>query len=76
MARQHDPIPVQDGPFTFPVTVRSVIGEVEVDPYGDGPTPHQAAFYLIASHDTPGTYEFPMRDGRMCCVEVSYVEPG
>jgi hypothetical protein len=61
---------------SFLVTMRQVVGEIEVDPYGDGPPPHVAAFQMIALHDTPGSYEFPMADGRVCSVEVAYVEAG
>lgn len=59
---------------SFDVTVRAVIGTVETNVFGQRP-PHVVAFELIAMHDTPGTYEFPMPDGRTCCVEVAYVEP-
>lgn len=54
----------------FPVTVRSTIGWVEL---GDGPdNPYAAAFRLIAQHGERGTFEFPLRDGQMCTVEVSW----
>jgi len=50
------------------------IGEVTVS--DDGPmTTHQAAYALIANHDTPGTYEFPMSSGAICEVTVVYREP-
>jgi len=32
------------------------------------------AFKLIAMHGEPGTYRFPMEDGRMCVVTVDHVE--
>jgi len=71
-----DTHPSDPTPFTFPVTVRAVIGNVEVGEPGEGVPPHVAAMQLVAEHDTEGEYEFPMRDGRMCRVTVEWVEPG
>jgi hypothetical protein len=51
-------------PFTFQVVVESVVGEVTVDPYGDGPSPREAAFILIARHGDEGRYSFPLEDGK------------
>ena len=62
----------RDGQTTFLVTMRAVVGEITIDPYGDGPPPHVAAFEMIARNDTPGCYEFPMADGRTCRVDVDY----
>lgn len=71
----HPSDPFREG-FTFPVTVRAVIGEVTVSHDGRGVPPHVAAMTLIAQHDTEGCYEFPMADGRTCVVEVGFVEAG
>lgn len=75
MTRRAEPSAVwdHDGVTTFCVVMRQTVGEVTVDPYGEGPPPHVAAFGLIAMHDTPGEYEFPMADGRTCHVSVAYV---
>lgn len=35
-------------------------------------SPHVAAFKLIAMHDTPGTYRFPMGNGGTVVVDVEY----
>lgn len=47
------------------------IGRVELGPDGED-SPHVAAFKLIAQHDAPGTFSFPMRDGGECAVTVEY----
>lgn len=52
--------------------VTCVIGHVDIDPYGEGMSPHEAAFLLIARHDTRGTFQFPMEDGRTMSVTVEY----
>lgn len=60
----------RDDPFGgFDVTC--VIGHVSLDPAGATPA-HVAAFSLIAEHDAPGSYRFPMADGRTCLVDVSW----
>lgn len=51
--------------------VTCVIGRVEFDATGDL-SPHEAAFLLIARHDTRGTFCFPMEDGRTMSVTVDY----
>jgi hypothetical protein len=56
-------------PDHFDVT--SVIGRVVFDGTGDD-TPHEAAFRIIARHDTPGEYTFPLPDGGTCRVAVTY----
>lgn len=50
------------------------IGRVELGEDGED-SPHVAAFKLIAQHDTPGTFTFPMSDGGECAVTVEYSEP-
>jgi hypothetical protein len=40
-----------------------------------GMPPHVAAFQLIAEHDAPGVYSFPMPDGRTCSVDVAFEDP-
>jgi hypothetical protein len=57
------------GEFDFDVTC--VLGSVHVQP-GEGPSPHVAAFSMIAEHDVPGTYSFPMSNGQTCVVSYSY----
>ena len=52
-----------DGSYTFQVLVQSVVGEVEVSPYGGGPSAREAAFALIARHGDEGEYKFPLEDG-------------
>jgi hypothetical protein len=64
-----------DGATVFPVIMRAVIGEVTVDHRHDGPPAHVVAFEMIARNDTPGSYEFPMADGRTCHVDVAYEGP-
>lgn len=65
--------PFTGEPFSFPVTVRAVIGRISV---GEGEhAPHEAAFLLIARHDEPGVYEFPMANGGVCTVEVTHTDP-
>lgn len=59
---------------TFDVVVQAVIGKVVIDPQGSM-SAHVAAFSIIAEHDTPGLYSFPLPDGRTCQVEVAYVQP-
>jgi len=59
--------------LSFDVTVSTRIGTVKVDPLGDEHA-HVVAFKLIAMHGEPGTYRFPMEDGRMCVVDVEHVE--
>jgi hypothetical protein len=72
MATRHDPRPassLDEAPRSFPVT--QVIGEVTIDRDSDL-TAHEAAFLLIARHDTPGDFHFPLSDGRTCEVTVAY----
>lgn len=69
-----DEVYPEHGPMGFDVVVQAVIGHVDVQPFGEGESPHVAAFRLIAGHDTPGSYSFPMADGRVCRVEVEYAE--
>lgn len=57
---------VMDG---FDVTC--TIGTVLFDETGDL-TPSEAAFLLIARHDTRGKFTFPMEDGRTMEVIVDY----
>lgn len=73
--RRYPTSPFPDEPFSFAVTLRATIGFVEVsnDPADLDMPPHVAAFGLIARHDTPGTYEFPMANGDTCIVEVQHV---
>lgn len=54
--------------------VTCVIGTVELDGGVGGLSPHEAAFLLIAQHDAPGTYQFPMPDGRTMAVTVDHEE--
>lgn len=57
-----------DDEQTFDVTC--VIGSVKI---GAGTmSPHVAAFALIAEHDAPGRYSFPMAHGGMCHVTVEH----
>jgi len=49
--------------------VTCVIGRVVIAGGGPHP-PHVAAFMLIAEHDAPGTYTFPMANGNECRVTV------
>jgi hypothetical protein len=57
------------GPDGFDVTC--VIGRVNLTEDGEH-SPHEAAFLLIAAHDAPGTYTFPLRHGGDCRVTVEY----
>lgn len=57
--------PTNDG---FDVTC--VIGRVDYD--GGNMSPVVAAFHLIAEHEAPGLYTFPLRDGGTMSVEVKY----
>lgn len=53
--------------------VTCVIGRIT---FGDGDmNPHEAAFRLIAQHDAPGTYSFPLATGGTCNVTVEYDNP-
>lgn len=56
-------------PDGFDVT--QVIGRVVFDEAGDR-SPHEAAFCVIARHDTPGDYTFPLPNGDTCHVSVHY----
>lgn len=57
-------------PLSFEVTC--VLGRVDL--VGDGERgAHEAAFALVAQHDTPGDYTFPLGDGRTCRLSVAYV---
>lgn len=60
--------------YRFLVTVKSVVGEVVVDREGTV-TAHEAAFMMIARHDTEGDYEFPMANGATCLVHVEHTDP-
>lgn len=53
--------------------VTCVIGSVVLDPDHEGEGPHVVAMKLIAEHDAPGTYSFPMIDGRTQRVTVEFV---
>jgi len=67
-------LPVDDeGMLSFDVTVSKSIGKVVVDPLGDEHA-HVVAFQLIAYHGEPGTFRFPMEDGKTCVVTVDHVE--
>ena len=59
-------VPVADG-----FDVVCTIGRVNFTDT-DGLQPHVAAFQLIAEHDAPGSYSFPMADGRSCIVNVEH----
>lgn len=67
------PTETRDGfpasPESFDVTC--VIGTVDFRETGEF-SPHEAAFLLIARHDTRGTFKFPMWDGREMSVTVDY----
>lgn len=63
---------VTEDPSGFDVTC--VIGRVEDDPNGTV-TRHEAAYLLIARHDTPGTFTWKQpRGGPQVRVTVEYVE--
>lgn len=52
--------------------VTCVIGSVFE---GDGDlSPHEAAFVLIAQHDTEGTFHFPSESGGTVAVSVEYLD--
>lgn len=58
---------------TFDVVVERVIGTVTVDPFGEGPPPSVVAMTMIAEEDQPGTYSYPMPDGRTAKVTVEWI---
>jgi hypothetical protein len=66
---------VPERPRTAGFDITCVIGHVDIDPYGEGEPAHVVAFKLIAEHDSPGVYKFPMADGRTCVVGVDYALP-
>lgn len=57
----------QDGGFD----VTCVVGRVEFD-QDAGESPYEAAMRLIARHDAPGSFRFPMVHGGTCLVDVSW----
>ena len=55
----------------FDVVVERSVGHVSFDGDGQYP-PHVAAFMLIAEADEQGTFKYPMQDGRVCVVDVTW----
>lgn len=51
-----------------------VIGTVHLNAHSGFVNPNHAAMMLIAEHDAPGFYSFPMEDGRTQTVTVEYSE--
>lgn len=67
-----DVLEVDNDRYGFDVTC--VIGRVDLTEKGDVPA-NVAAFMLIASHDAPGHYSFPMPMGGKVNVAVDYEYP-
>jgi len=55
--------------------ITCVIGTVEYERNGDGRPAHVAAFEMVAMHDTPGRFSWPMPHGGTCHVTVEHEMP-
>ena len=53
--------------------VTCVVGTVILTDTGDV-SPYQAALDCIGHHGAPGSFTFPMEDGRTCFVDVAHGE--
>lgn len=71
MSKPSDHDTYADEPQFDSFDVTCVVGTVMLDGSGEDP-PHVAAFKLIALHDTPGEYVFPLAPGGKCRVTVAY----